>query len=104
MLGVISAAKVAGAMTKFREPNRNPATRSEAPATCPACGSELGDPLPRFLTKKELAAILRKSPRWVEVQVRENSMPSLMFEGTPRFELEVVLNWLAERAKRRRSR
>jgi len=54
--------------------------------------------------KKELAAILRKSPRWVEIQVAENSMPCLMFEGTPRFELDVVLNWLGERAKRRRSR
>lgn len=104
MLGVISAAKVAGAMTKVPENNRSPATRSQAPATCPACGSELGSPLPRFLTKKELAAILRKSPRWVEVQVAENLMPSRMFEGTPRFELEVVLNWLDERAKRKRSR
>lgn len=104
MLGPVSVVNVAFAMTKEPEANRNTASRSEGRSTCPTCGGELRQPLPRFLTKKELAAILRKSPRWVEIQVADNSMPCLMFEGTPRFELDVILDWLEERAKRRHPR
>lgn len=64
---------------------------------CPRCG-RLSASVPSFLTKTELAEVLKKSPRWVEIQVKENSMPALKVGGTWRFELHLVLEWLEKAA------
>ena len=53
-------------------------------------------PFPRepWVTKKQLAAHLGYSTRWVELQVRKG-MPRAPFAGPMRFKISAVEAWLA---------
>lgn len=65
---------------------------------CPSCGhkSRLVDGL---LTKCELAQVLKKSIRWIEIQTKKNDMPHLRIGGTDRFLLDEVLDWADRQAE-----
>ena len=55
-----------------------------------------------LLTKKQLAAELGRSTRWIELRMREGlpSAPRRSPTEHTRFELDVVTAWLAARATR----
>ena len=68
-------------------------------------GSATVYPFPRrgwepWLTKKQLAAHLGFSTRWIELRVNEG-MPSTPFGGRRRFHLSEVEAWIKERANDR---
>ena len=51
-----------------------------------------------WVTKKQVAAYLGFSTRWVELRVREG-MPSMLFGGHRRFRLSEVEAWIEGRAR-----
>jgi excisionase family DNA binding protein len=56
-----------------------------------------------WLTKKQLAAYVGFSTRWVELRVREG-MPSTIIGGRRRFHVSEVEAWLKERTDDRQAR
>ena len=53
-----------------------------------------------WLTKRQLAAHLSYSTRWVEIRMREG-LPSKLIGGQRRFHLSEVEAWIEERANDR---
>ena len=53
-----------------------------------------------WLTKRQLAAYLSYSTRWVEIRMREG-LPSKLIGGQRRFHLSEVEAWIEERANDR---
>lgn len=52
------------------------------------------------LTKKQLAAMWGVSTRWIELQVRDDGLPSCgLFAGKRRFRLSEVERWRRERTR-----
>jgi hypothetical protein len=49
-----------------------------------------------LLTKKQLAAILGMSTRFIEKQQRYHGLPKLSFGGRVRYDLDAVLAWARE--------
>jgi excisionase family DNA binding protein len=50
------------------------------------------------MTKKQIAAYLQYSTRWVEYQVKDHGMPFIQAGAYKRFRLSEVLTWLETRS------
>lgn len=50
----------------------------------------------RLLNKVETAKVINRSPRWVELRIRDSGFPRHLLKGAPRFRLVEVANWLGD--------